>query len=100
MSDGVDVGLDRAGRLREEITLAESNLSGAMGGIADSYLELRSGSGRGFGVHAQYRENNIRTGRPLAGQAAELATWAAEIAAKSAALDECRALLKQLEDEG
>ncbi|MGW4651829.1 hypothetical protein [Kitasatospora sp. NPDC004289] len=97
MSDAVDVEMDPVERLREEITLAQSNLSGAMGGIADSYLELRSGAGRGLGVHAQYRENNMRTGKPLAELAVEPAAWAADIAAKSAALDVQRAQLKRLE---
>ncbi|MDH6107859.1 hypothetical protein P3T36_006318 [Kitasatospora sp. MAP12-15] len=86
-------------KLREEIDLTESNLSGAMQGIADCYRELQGGFGRGYGVHAKYRESNVQTGRPLTELAVELAAWAAEIAAKSAALDVRRALLKQLEDE-
>ncbi|MEU1425329.1 hypothetical protein [Kitasatospora sp. NPDC005751] len=87
-------------RLREEIALAESNLAGAMRGISDGYLELHNGGGRGHSVHAQYQESNMRTGKPLADLAVELAAWASEIAAKSAALDVRRTLLKQFEEEG
>ncbi|GGN61959.1 hypothetical protein GCM10012285_61570 [Streptomyces kronopolitis] len=100
MSDAESEAQDAVTRLREEIQLTTSGLSGAMHGIADSYQELGSGSGRGYNVHAHYRANNINTGKPLTELAVELAAWAAEIAAKSSALDARRSLLKQLEAEG
>lgn len=82
--------------LTEEISLAESGLGGAMMGIADSYMELAYGAGRGYGVHAQYRENNLNTGKPVAELAHELAAWAADINAKAAALDAKREMLTRL----
>jgi hypothetical protein len=82
--------------LTEEIALAESSLGGAMMGIADSYMELAYGAGRGYGVHAQYRENNLNTGKPVSDLAHELAAWAAEINAKAAALDAKREMLERL----
>ncbi|WP_372412803.1 hypothetical protein [Streptomyces luteireticuli] len=91
---------DMVAQLRQELAGAESNIDGAMMGIADSYMELASGAGRGYNVHAQYRASNLRTGKPVTELAVELAAWAAEIAAKAGALDTRRALLKQLEDEG
>lgn len=82
--------------LTEEIALAESGLGGAMMGIADSFMELAYGAGRGYGVHAQYRDNNLNTGKPVSDLAHELAAWAAEINAKAAALDAKREMLKRL----
>lgn len=86
--------------LREEIDLALSNLGGAMMGIADSYMELAYGAGRGYGVHAKYRESNLHTGKPQTELARELAAWAAEIAAKASTLDAKREQLKRLEEDG
>ncbi|MER5974534.1 hypothetical protein ABT112_33340 [Streptomyces sp. NPDC002055] len=82
--------------LTEEISLAHSGLGGAMMGIADSYMELAYGAGRGYGVHAQYRENNLNTGKPVTELAHELAAWAADINAKAAALDTKRETLARL----
>jgi hypothetical protein len=50
MSDAESEAADVVSRLREEISLAESGLGGAMMGIADSYRELACGAGRGHGV--------------------------------------------------
>lgn len=86
--------------LREEIGLELSGLGGAMMGIADSYMELAYGAGKGFGVHAQYRESNLHTGKPQMQLAVELAAWSAEISAKAAALDAKREMLKRLEAKG
>lgn len=91
---------DLAATLRKELLGAESNLGGAMMGIADSYMELSWGTGHGYGVHARYRASNLHTGKPITELAVELAAWAAEIAAKAGSVDAKRALLKQLEDEG
>ncbi|MFE3770918.1 hypothetical protein [Streptomyces sp. NPDC059122] len=90
---------DMVSKRREELDGEISGLMGAMHGIADCYRELGSGTGRGFNVHAHYRENNINTGKPLRELTVELAAWAAEIAAKAGAVDAKRALLKQLEEE-
>ncbi|WP_274036255.1 hypothetical protein [Streptomyces sp. MMBL 11-1] len=86
--------------LREEIDLAVSGLGGAMMGIADSYMELAYGAGKGFGVHAEYRESNLHTGKPQMALAVQLAAWSSEIAAKAAALDAKREMLKRLVAEG
>lgn len=80
-----------AAKLREEIGADISGLGGAMMGIADCYMELAYGAGRGFGVHAQYRAANLHTGRPQAELARELAAWASDIAEKAEALDTKRA---------
>ncbi|OEJ20992.1 hypothetical protein AS594_36575 [Streptomyces agglomeratus] len=90
---------EAAAALRGDIDLAMSYLMGAMHGIADRYRELGSGTGRGFGPDAEYRENRIPTGKPLQALAEVLAAEAADIAARCAALDVQRAALKQLEDE-
>ncbi|MFD3908974.1 hypothetical protein ACFXOL_31840 [Streptomyces californicus] len=86
-------------RLREELSGEHSGLGGAMMGIADSYMELAYGAGRGYGVHAEYRASNLNTGKPVAELAAELATWAAEIAEKAVALDAKRARFIKLKRE-
>jgi hypothetical protein len=75
-----------------------SYLMGAMHGIADRYRELGSGTGR-VGLNAACRENKIDRGRPLHGLAEVLASEAADIAARCAALDVKRAALKRLEEE-
>ncbi|MFC1405681.1 MULTISPECIES: hypothetical protein [Streptacidiphilus] len=94
MSDSDDKTMIEA--LTEEISLAVSGLGGAMMGIADSYNELAYGAGNGYGVHAQYRANNLNTGKPVSDLAQELAAWAAEINAKAAALDAKREMLERL----
>jgi hypothetical protein len=37
--------------MREKLAEEQSGLGGAMTGIADSYMELAYGAGRGYGVH-------------------------------------------------
>ncbi|MFP3989514.1 hypothetical protein U9R90_18945 [Streptomyces sp. E11-3] len=95
MSEAKDV----VARLREELAGAESNLGGAMMGIADSYIELAYGAGRGYNVHAQYRASNLHTGKPISAAQAASSTARSVIAARAGALDARRALLRQLEDE-
>ncbi|OEJ49561.1 hypothetical protein [Streptomyces agglomeratus] len=90
---------EAAAALRGDINDAMSYLMGAMHGIADRYRELGSGTGRGFGPDAKFRENRIPTGRPLQALAEVLAAEAADIAVRCAALDVQRAALKQFEDE-
>ncbi|GAB2892050.1 hypothetical protein [Streptomyces mayteni] len=99
MSDGEALD-DPISQLNEDISLAVSGLGGAMMGIADSYMELAYGAGRGYGVHADYRKNNLITGMPVTELARELSEWAAEILAMAKALDAQRAALKKLEAEG
>ncbi|GGX46271.1 hypothetical protein [Streptomyces noursei] len=100
MSGAEGEAKDMIAKLHEEISVAESGLGGAMMGIADSYMELACGAGRGYGVHAHYRESKIHTGKPLTQLAVDLAAWAADITAKAADLDAKRAALKQLKGEG
>lgn len=99
MSDAESEAEDVVTKMRDELAAEQSGLGGAMMGIADSYMELAYGAGRGYGVHAQYRESNLHTGKPITDLAVELAAWAAEIAAKAGALDVKRAHLKQLEEQ-
>ncbi|GCD99257.1 hypothetical protein [Embleya hyalina] len=88
--------------LHEEIEAELSYLMGAMRGISDRYRELGSGSGtgRGFGINAAYRENNLNSGAALARWATDLAAEAAEIADRCSAIDAKRALLKATGDAG
>ncbi|MFD9465440.1 hypothetical protein [Streptomyces sp. NPDC060027] len=99
MSEAGSNAEDAVTKMREELDGEESGLGGAMMGIADSYMELACGAGRGYGVHAHYRESNLHTGKPITELAVELAAWAAQIAAKAGALDAKRAHLKQLAEQ-
>ncbi|MFE3205768.1 hypothetical protein [Embleya sp. NPDC059237] len=91
---------DQRSALHEKIDAELSYLMGAMHGISDRYRELGSGTGRGFGINAAYRQNNLNSGEPLARWATELATEAAEIADRCSAIDAKRALLKPTGDPG
>ncbi|MFC1405675.1 MULTISPECIES: hypothetical protein [Streptacidiphilus] len=79
--------VDESDELLENYDLARSWLMGAMHGLSDAYRELGSGTGRGFGPMAEYRENNLNTRRPVAEFAQELAVQAAVIAKKAGELD-------------
>ncbi|MFJ6141571.1 hypothetical protein [Kitasatospora sp. NPDC092286] len=83
-------------QLLEEYNLAHSGLMGGMHGISDAFRELGSGTGRGFGPMARFRENHLNTGRPVAELAQELADWAADLAEEATAYDAKRHKLEEL----
>ncbi|MYS80284.1 hypothetical protein [Embleya scabrispora] len=65
-----------------------------------SIREFGSGTGRGYGINAAYRENNINSSESLTRRAVELAAEAAEIVGRCSSVDAERALLKRPEDAG
>ncbi|MFZ3562917.1 hypothetical protein ACOKM5_44080 [Streptomyces sp. BH097] len=90
--------------LFDKFGVAKSALMGAMHGISDAYRELGSGTGRGYGPMAEFRENNLNTQRPVADLAGQLAHRAVDIVVLAGALDAYtaelrrRGLISKLED--